>query len=303
MGFKLANINGRAVLVAGEHYYDLETVSGGSLGCDPMAALGFLEQLAKVYKELAKQQPTGLFAEANIDAPVPRPANVYAVGLNYRKHAEESGLAIPDVPMVFTKYPSCIVGPNADVELRSDYGDYEAELVVAIGEGGKDISTDDAWNHIAGLCVGQDFSDRAVQFMSGPPQFCMGKSLDTFGPIGPVLVSPDLVDNPGSLALECLVNGQMRQKDTTGDLIFDVPALVAYLSHLVTLKTGDLIFTGTPAGVGAPAAKFLKEGDVVTTTIAGLGSISNRCVRVADHPHADVVPEMIKNIIAKAQGK
>lgn len=301
MVYKLANINGRSALVKGDHYYDLETISSGSLSSDPMTVLSSLAEVANAYQNLSNAEPTGLMSEAQVDAPVPAPRNVYAVGLNYRKHAEESGFDIPDVPMVFTKYPNCITGPNADIELRSNYSDYEAEIVFAIGEGGKDISKDEAWNHVAGLCVGQDFSDRTLQFMAGPPQFNLGKSLDTFGPIGPVLVSPGSLDNPASLDLACSVNGEIRQKDTTGDLIFDIPELISYLSHLVTLNTGDLIFTGTPAGVGAAEAKFLADGDVVITSIEGLGTMRNRCVRVADHPHADVVPEIIQDLIDKAK--
>lgn len=295
MSYRLANIEGRAALVAGEFFYDLEAVANGSMSSDPMAALLYGPELSMIAAALGNVAPTGKLADVELDAPVPRPANVFAVGLNYRNHAVESNMPIPDVPMVFTKYPSCIVGPRSTIDLRSDYSDFEAELVVAIGPGGKNISLDDAWNHVAGLCVGQDFTDRAVQFASTPPQFNLGKSMDTFGPIGPVLVSCDDLRNRNSLALECSVNGEVRQKDNTDDLIFDVPTLVSYLSHLITLKTGDLIFTGTPSGVGAAEGRFLQDGDVVTTTIEGIGSIVNRCVRGDDHPHAANVPDFLRS--------
>lgn len=294
MGYRLANIEGRAALVAGEDYYDLESVSKGSMGSDPMAALASLSDLAAISAGLGDVLPTGKLADVKLGAPVPRPPSVFAVGLNYRKHAEESNMPIPDVPMIFTKYSSCISGPDSDIDMRSDYSDFEAELVVAIGHGGRDISVADGWKHVAGLCVGQDFTDRAVQFSSVPPQFNLGKSMDTFGPIGPVLVSADELANPNSLALECVINGELRQKDNTEDLIFDVPTLVSYLSHLVTLQTGDLIFTGTPGGVGAIEGRFLQDGDRVTTTIEGLGTIVNRCVRGEDHPNVTAVPAFIQ---------
>ena len=301
MSYRLANIEGRAALVLGEYYYDLETVSNGAITSDPMAALTFTSDLSKIYSGLADLAPTGKLADAVLGAPVPHPSSVFTVGLNYRKTALDSKTPIPEVPMIVAKFPSCIVGPDCNLDMRSDYSDFEAELVVAIGQGGKNISVDDAWNHVAGLCVGQDFSDRAVQFSSTPPQFDLGKSFDTFGPIGPVLVSPDALEDRNSLALECEINGEIRQKDNTDDLIFDVPTLVSYLSQLVTLKTGDLIFTGTPAGIGAAEGRFLRDGDVITTTIEGLGSIVNKCVRGIDHPHAAFVPEIFKSKISAAK--
>ncbi|MBU3703794.1 MAG: fumarylacetoacetate hydrolase family protein, partial [Ilumatobacteraceae bacterium] len=186
-------------------------------------------------------------------------------------------------PVVFTKFPSCIVGPHDDVQMRSDRCDYEGELVVVIGPGGKDIDEADAWNHVAGLTVGQDISDRAVQLASKPPHFDLGKSFDTFGPIGPVVVSPDALPNRDIISIKCLVNGEERQNDTSANLIFGIPFLIEYLSHITTLQTGDVIFTGTLAGVGAAQKKLLRDGDVVTTIIDGVGTMTNKCVRVADH--------------------
>ena len=208
-------------------------------------------------------------------------------------------MTIPEVPMVFTKHTSCLVGATADVEMRSNYVDYEAELVVVIGLSGKDISKDQAWNHVAGLCVGQDISDRPAQFASTPPMFNLGKSFDTFGPMGPALVSPDSLLNKESLVIECKVNDEIRQNDNTDDLIFDVPTIISYLSEIVTLNTGDVIFTGTPGGVGVSQGKFLKDGDIITTSIKGLGTLTNKCVRVSDHSRADWIPEMMKPMIEK----
>ena len=184
---------------------------------------------------------------------------------------------LPPVPVVFAKYPSCITGPTADVELRSEHADYEAELVVVIGRTGRDISAADAWDHVAGVTAGQDMSDREVQFAAKPPHFGLGKSRDGYGPIGPVLVSPDGLADRDALVITCDVNGERRQTGSTADLIFDVPALVEYLSGILTLEPGDLIFTGTPEGVGLARGVFLAPGDVVTTTIEGVGTMTNVC--------------------------
>ena len=283
MSFKLANIAGRAALVEGENYYDLETISNGNFDEDTTNALKNLDGLKALSSELSKATPSGILKDANIDAPVSAPKNCYAVGLNYRNHAEEAGMDIPSAPMVFTKHTTCLVGPNANIEMRSDHVDYEAELVAVIGMPGKDISKDKAWDHVAGLCVGQDVSDRTVQFSSKPPQFNLGKSFDTFGPMGPYLVSPDALKDKDSLHIECKVNEEIRQKDNTNDLIFNVSSIISYLSEIVTLNTGDVIFTGTPGGVGVMEGKFLKEGDTITTSIEGIGTLKNECKRISNH--------------------
>ena len=283
MGFKLANIEGRAALVEGDNYYDLETISNGKFNNDTSNALTNLVGLSELSEDLSKSEPSGLLHDIKIDAPISAPKNCYAVGLNYRNHAEEAGMDIPSVPMVFTKHTTCLVGPNSTIEMRSDHVDYEAELVVVIGKSGKDIQKDNAWDHVAGLCAGQDISDRTVQFSSNPPQFNLGKSFDTFGPMGPYLVSPDCLQDKESLEIECKVNQEVRQKDNTNDLIFDVPSIISYLSEIVTLNTGDIIFTGTPGGVGIMEGKFLKEGDVLSTSIEGIGTLENVCKRISDH--------------------
>ena len=283
MGFKLANIEGRAALVDGGNYYDLETISNGKFNNDTSNALTNLVGLSELSEDLSKSEPSGLLHDIKIDAPISAPKNCYAVGLNYRNHAEEAGMDIPSVPMVFTKHTTCLVGPNSTIEMRSDHVDYEAELVVVIGKSGKDIQKDNAWDHVAGLCAGQDISDRTVQFSSNPPQFNLGKSFDTFGPMGPYLVSPDGLQDKESLEIECKVNQEVRQKDNTNDLIFDVPSIISYLSEIVTLNTGDIIFTGTPGGVGIMEGKFLKDGDVLSTSIEGIGTLENVCKRISDH--------------------
>ncbi len=277
MGFRFANIDERAALVADGHFYDIATISDGRLGPDPMSAIAQLETLHQLGGKLDGFTPSGRVDTVELSPPIPRPRNSFAIGLNYRSHVAEADMEVPEVPLVFTKFPSCIVGPNADVELRCEAGDYEAELVVVIGRPGRDIAMSAAWDHVAGVTVGQDISDRALQFAAKPPHFDLGKSRDTYGPIGPILASPDLLPERDALAITCDVNGERRQEGSTANLIFDVAALISYVSTIVTLAPGDLIFTGTPEGVGAVDGRFLQPGDVIVTTIEGIGTIVNTC--------------------------
>jgi 2-keto-4-pentenoate hydratase/2-oxohepta-3-ene-1,7-dioic acid hydratase in catechol pathway len=294
MSYKLANVSGRSVLVNGDHYFDLAKISEGNVSSDPSQVVNSLGAISKLYKQIDQFDASGSLKDVQMGPPVTGSRNCFAVGLNYRNHAEESGMEIPPFPMIFTKHTSCINGPFDNIEMRSDIVDYEAELVVVIGKQGKNISNDEAWNHVAGLTVGQDISDRSVQFHATPPQFNLGKSFDTFGPIGPILVSPDEFEDKNSLDLECSVNGELRQKDNTNDLIFDIPYIISYISEFITLEPGDLIFTGTPAGVGATQGKLLKDGDILSTTIQGIGRMENKCVRISDHSNASFIPEFVK---------
>jgi 2-keto-4-pentenoate hydratase/2-oxohepta-3-ene-1,7-dioic acid hydratase in catechol pathway len=247
-----------------------------------MEVLARPDLLSELSATLDEASVTGLLDDVVLGPPVPRPQKSFGIGLNYAAHAAEGGRELPDSPLVFTKFPSCLVGPTADVEIRSGGCDYEGELVVVIGEGGRDITIDDAWNHVVGVTVGQDISDRPAQFAAKPPHFDLGKSFDTFGPIGPVLVSTDELADRDALHIVCAVNGEVRQDGNTADLIFDVPTLVSFLSSITTLVTGDIIFTGTPEGVGAAQGKYLADGDVITTTIDGIGTMTNRVVRISD---------------------
>jgi 2-keto-4-pentenoate hydratase/2-oxohepta-3-ene-1,7-dioic acid hydratase in catechol pathway len=278
MGFRLANIDGRAVLVHDENVYDVEALSGGELGPDPTEAVAAGVKLHELAATVEDAEPTSKLADVVLGPPIPTPRHVFGVGLNYRTHAAETGAELPDIPMIFTKFPGCLVGPTSDIAVVSDSTDYEAELVVVIGSRVRDVTADQAWDAVAGLTVGQDVSDRGLQFATKPAQFSLGKSHDTYGPTGPYVVSTDLVGDRDGLRVRCEVNGEVRQDDTTANLIFSVPELVAYLSSILTLYPGDLIFTGTPAGVGRPQGKFLRAGDVVRTTIDGIGTLTNRCV-------------------------
>lgn len=293
MGYKLGSNSGRAIFIKDDKYYDVNTISNGDISSNSVEALYDTEKLSQLYINLSDYEPCGDIGDINLDPPI-IPTNVFAVGLNYKKHAEESNLEIPPFPMIFTKHSTCISGPKSDICMKSDMVDYEAELVFVIGKGGKDISKEDAWDHVAGLCVGQDISDRPVQFHATPPQFNLGKSFDTFGPIGPYLVSTDLFDNKESLKLQCWVNDELRQETLTNDLIFDIPYLISYISEFITLNTGDVIFTGTPEGVGATQGKFLKDGDILKTSIEGIGTLENKCVKINNHSNTDYLPEFLK---------
>jgi 2-keto-4-pentenoate hydratase/2-oxohepta-3-ene-1,7-dioic acid hydratase in catechol pathway len=214
---------------------------------------------------------------------VPRPSQVFAIGLNYRDHAAEAKLALPQAPMVFTKFPSCLAGPADDVALSSNRVDFEAELVVVIGPAARDVPEARALEHVAGYCVGQDVSDRRLQFQDKPPQFSLGKSLAGFGPIGPWLTTLDHVRDPLDLAIACWVDGKEVQASRTREMVFGVPELVSYLSRHCALEPGDLIFTGTPAGVGSVRQPpvYLAAGQLIETEIEGLGRLANRCVAKA----------------------
>jgi len=277
---RLVNVQGRAGLLIGDAVVDVERRSGGRFAADPMAAVAAWGALADWSAGLRRGDGDAALEETLLGPPVPRPAKVFAIGMNYRAHAEEAGLEIPRTPVVFTKFPNCLVGPRADVVLSSAYVDWEVELVVVIGRRGRAIAEGDALAAVAGYCVGQDISDRRLQFADKPPQFSMGKSLDTFGPLGPALVSLDEVRDPNDLALMCDVGGERMQDARTSDMIFGVPELIAFLSSLCTLEPGDLIFTGTPSGVGSTRTprRYLAAGEEIVSTIEGLGTLRNRCV-------------------------
>lgn len=276
MSFRLANIDSRAALVDGDSFFDLEEASRGRFGPDLMAAIARFPELHEV--DLTGLRPGGLLRDARLGPPVPRPAQVFGVGLNYRSHTMEFGAAAPALPLIFTKFPGAIAGPREDILLRGDQVDWEVELVAVIGRRTKDVSKGCAWKHIAGLTVGQDISDRRLQFAGSSPQFSLGKSFDSYGPIGPVLVSPDAFPNLSSLEIGCRISGELMQSSRTDQMIFGVPRLVEYISSVVTMQPGDIIFTGTPEGVGMARGRFLRDGDIVSSWITGIGAMTNRCV-------------------------
>lgn len=281
MTFRFACKNGRSQLVVGSEprLVDLAEASGGTFSSEPIEAFRRWNEVRDFAATIA-ESAGGPCDVATLDAPSPWPLQVFGIGLNYRTHAEESGMPIPTQPLTFTKYSSSIAGPNANVPVVGKMIDWEVELVVVIADGGRNISLDDAWNHVAGIAVGQDISDRALQFAAQPPQFSLGKSRQNYSPFGPWLVDAKDVANKDSLHMTCTLNGEVVQDTLTDDLIFSVPQLVSYLSEIVQLLPGDVIFTGTPGGVGVSRkpAVFLKPGDVLVSTIDGIGTTTNRCV-------------------------
>jgi 2-keto-4-pentenoate hydratase/2-oxohepta-3-ene-1,7-dioic acid hydratase in catechol pathway len=278
MSVRLANVKGRAILLVGDGSVDVARASNQKFSADPMHALQRWDAFVGWASGVRAAEAAPL--ETDLGPPIPRPAKVFAIGMNYREHAKEAGLDIPKTPVVFTKFPNCLVGPRADVELSSDFVDWEVELVVAISRHGRRIPQSQAFDYVAGYCAGQDISDRRLQFADKPPQFSMGKSADTFGPIGPALVSLDAFPDPNDLALTCDVAGERMQEARSSDLIFPVGELIAFLSHLCTLEPGDLIFTGTPSGVGSTRnpRRYLKAGEEIVSAIEHIGTLVNRCV-------------------------
>jgi 2-keto-4-pentenoate hydratase/2-oxohepta-3-ene-1,7-dioic acid hydratase in catechol pathway len=280
MSIQLANVNERASVLLGGRVVDVQRASKGRFSADPMAALQEWSAFTEWAGGVRAGDATAALVESDLGPPVPRPTKVFAIGMNYREHAKEAGLEIPKTPVVFTKFPNCLVGPRAVVELSSDFVDWEVELVVVISRRGRRVPQQAAFDYVAGYCVGQDISDRRIQFSDRPPQFSMGKSIDTFGPIGPALVSIDAFPDPNDLALTCDVAGERMQQARTSDLIFSVAELIAFLSGMCTLEPGDLIFTGTPSGVGSTRdpRRYLKVGEEIVSTIEHIGTLVNRCV-------------------------
>jgi 2-keto-4-pentenoate hydratase/2-oxohepta-3-ene-1,7-dioic acid hydratase in catechol pathway len=274
---RLASVDERAVYIDGDRVVDVADASDGRLGPDPMAVLEHWEQFTDWARGVELDSAAHV-AEAVLrraGPPVPGPRQVFALALNYRPHAAEVGFEPPEHPLVFTKYPSCLVGPCATVALPSEFVDWETELVVVIGRGGHRIAPDRAWAHVAGLTIGQDLTERRVQVAAKPPQFALSKSFPGFGPTGPVLVTPDEFPDPDDLGLTCLLGEEVVQRARTTEMIFPVPDVIARISAVCPLLPGDLIFTGTPAGVGATMTpeRYLRPGDVLTSRIDGIGEI------------------------------
>lgn len=274
---KLVNAAGRAALVVAGGIADIAQVSDSRYGPDPMSIYAHWDTFTEFARTV--DHPTGPLVADDLANPVPQPHQVFAIGLNYRSHAAESGMVTPDVPAVFTKFPASLAGPYDDVEVAGPAIDFEAELVVVIGRHADRVREEDAWAHVAGLTVGQDISDRHLQFAAGS-QFSLGKSRRGYGPIGPWVVTLDEIDHPDDLAIGCAINGETMQDSRTSELIFPVQRLIAELSAVLPLGAGDLIFTGTPAGIGAVRSppRWLTPGDTLETWVEGVGTIRNSLV-------------------------
>lgn len=232
--------------------------------------------LPHLHEKLFLSTPIQLPDANKLAAPITNPRQIFAVGFNYRDHLDELNTAAPLVPNIFTKFISSLTGPNPTVHIPSPMTDWETELVIVIGHGGRNIELTDAVKHIAGFMVGQDLSDRKLQFANEQPQFSLAKSYENFSPIGPWLTTADEIDDLSDLTISTQLNGVEKQHSKLGNLIFDPSDLVSYLSTITELYPGDLIFTGTPGGVGAGRTpkEFLQPGDTLVSSIEKLGQLT-----------------------------
>lgn len=282
---KLATISttggDRAVAIIDGKYVDLSQADSGL----PRSLKELLTQdagLARTRAAADKGYAAGQFASGRLLAPVLSPGKVICIGLNYRDHAAESGMEPPPEPVVFSKFSQSVVGPEEPIRLPAvcHQVDYEAELVVVIGRHGKHIPRAEAGKYVAGYMNGNDVSARDWQLQKPGKQWLLGKTPDTFAPTGPWLVTADEVSDSGNLSVKLRLNGNTMQNSSTRELIFGIDELIAYVSQIVTLEPGDLIFTGTPPGVGMARKPpvFLKPGDVCEVEIAGLGVLKNPVV-------------------------
>jgi len=255
-----------------------------------LAAAGFPDMLSVLkadrqqvdnwIQSAASSQP---LSSVTLLAPIPRPPKLICVGLNYRDHAIESKMEIPKVPTIFSKFPSAVIGPGDPIVLpkNSTQPDYEAEFAFVIGRGGRHIPAERWHEHVFGYTLINDVSARDFQMATS--QWLMGKTFDTFAPMGPYLVSADEIPDPHALDISLTINGETLQHSNTRELIFKIPELVAYLSSVFTLEPGDVVSTGTPAGVGfaRKPPRYLRAGDDVTVHVDGIGDLRNPVVAEA----------------------
>jgi 2-keto-4-pentenoate hydratase/2-oxohepta-3-ene-1,7-dioic acid hydratase in catechol pathway len=284
---RIGNVAGRLVLANGangangDRILDVEAASGGRFSADVQAVYerwAEFRQWAADLPPAAETPAAETPAPEALEAPAPRPRQVFAIGLNYRDHAAEAGLELPTTSLVvFTKFPASITGPFATIDLPSGSVDYEAELVVVLGRTAYQVPAEHAWDYVAGLTMGQDLSEREVQFTPPTPQFSLGKSFPGFAPMGPWLVTPDEFADPDDLELGCLLNGEQLQKSRTSEMVFPVARIISFLSAILPLYPGDVIFTGTPAGIGwvRNPRRLLRAGDELVTFAEQIGSMRN----------------------------
>lgn len=266
---------------------NLAEASGGALPNDMRAFLSMGDEGLKIAKKVATKKNAGqgvALADVKLLAPITNPNKVVAIGLNYMDHIKESNAQVPKLPIMFTKYTTSIVGPGDEVrwdpELTAKV-DWEVELAVVIGKPTYRVSEADALNYVVGYTACNDVSARDLQTERGD-QWIRGKSLDTFCPLGPCIVTKDEIADPHNLKLKTIVNGKVMQDSNTSQLLFKVPYLIHYLSQAFTMLPGDVIITGTPPGVGMGMKPpvYLKDGDIMTVEVEGIGELTNPCVEI-----------------------
>ncbi len=282
---RFANHDGRLTLIDsgavddlnGARGTDVHEASGGRLPAEPELAF---EQWDEVLRWAAGQPAADgvTIATARLRSPSPKPRQIFGIGINYADHGAEAGMDTPEVPLVFTKLGTSVTGPFDSIELASETVDWEVELAVVVGATARHVAGADAWEAVAGLTAGQDLSDRDIQWRPpSTPQFGLGKSLPGFGPLGPVLVTPDEFDDLDDIELACHVNGEEVQRSRTSKMLLSVSDLIVYLSSVTTLLPGDVIFTGTPSGVGMTRTppRYLAPGDSLDSFVEGIGTMSH----------------------------
>ena len=288
---RIANLSGRLALITDAVHaefgdtrvraVDVEKASGGRFGPDPQSVYEVWDEFVgwAGAADLGEAVP---FDPADLGAPTPAPAQVFAIGLNYADHAAEGGFEVPDqFPPVFTKFRTALSGPQTTVVLpEGGHVDWEVELVVVIGRRAERVAEADAWSYVAGLTAGQDISERITQLSGPAPQFSLGKSFPGFAPIGPWVVTVDEFTDPDDLELRCAVDGETVQLGRTTGFVFPVSKLVAGLSRVTPLLPGDIIFCGTPAGVGVgrDPQRFLQPGEELVSHVEGIGELRQRFV-------------------------
>ena len=275
------NYDGRMTLLdASGRGIDVHRSTGSRLASSPAEALDAWPELLEWARGFSGDGDVEI-NEQKIGAPSPSPRQMFGVGLNFASHAVEAGLALPEYPMIFPKLRASVAGPFERIPISTETVDWEIELAVVIGREARQVGAQDALDYVAGLTIGQDLSDRTIQLRpADTPQYSLGKSLPRFGPTGPELVTIDELDNPDDLELTCLVDGEEVQRGRTSDFIFTIPQIIAYLSEVTVLYPGDVIFTGTPDGIGATRTppRFLKVGQTLESRIPGLGAMRHAFV-------------------------
>jgi 2-keto-4-pentenoate hydratase/2-oxohepta-3-ene-1,7-dioic acid hydratase in catechol pathway len=254
---------------------DVAQASGGRFGPDPQALYTDWDAFLGWASSVPESGTS--FDRGELDVPVPRPRQVFAIGVNYREHANEAGYPADSIPITFTKFPSSLTGPFAEVTLPPGSVDWEVELVVVLGREAQNVSAADAWNYVAGLTIGQDLSEREAQNAGARPQYSLAKSHTGFGPMGPWVVPTGDFANPDDLAISSTLSGEQMQSGRTSEMIYPVPVLIEKLSSVLELYPGDVIFTGTPSGVGNARTpkRFIGPTDVLHSEIEGIGFIEN----------------------------
>ena len=276
---RIGNLSGRLALFTASGAVDVEKASGGRFGSDPQAVYDVWEEFLG-WAATADDADAAPYDPADLGAPTPAPAQAFAIGLNYAAHAAESNFAVPDTfPPTFTKFRTALSGPVTTVAIpKGGNVDWEVELVAVIGRRAVNVAAADAWGYVAGLTAGQDISERVLQLSGPAPQFSLGKSYPGFAPIGPWIVTVDEFDNPDDLELHCAIDGETVQHGRTKDFVFNVPALIEGLSRVTPLLPGDIIFCGTPSGVGQGRnpKRFLRAGEELVSQVEGIGELRQK---------------------------